>query len=88
LLYFLEDGSGQLSELDKLTIAPNSIGTVTVSATANLALSPSDNVTELFGSTGNALVRINVYDGSTTPIADVSGIEVKQCGIGDIFFSK
>jgi hypothetical protein len=84
-LYFLEDGSGQLSEFDKLTIAPNSIGTVAVSATGNLALSPSDDVTELFGSTGDKLVRINVYDGSTTQVADISGIEVNDRAIGDIF---
>jgi hypothetical protein len=84
-LYFLEDGTGQLFDLDKFSgETRNSIGTVNVGA-GNLALSPSDDVTELFGSTGDALVRINVYDGSTTEVVAISGIEVNERGSGDIF---
>jgi hypothetical protein len=83
-LYFLEDGTGQLFDLDKFSgETRNSIGPVTIGA-GNLALSPSDNVTELFGSTGNALVRINVYDGSITEVVDISGIEVNDRAIVDI----
>jgi hypothetical protein len=55
-----------LSDLDKLNGTP--LDTISIAAT-NMALSPSDNVTELFGATGNAMFRINVYDGSMTPIA-------------------
>jgi uncharacterized membrane protein YuzA (DUF378 family) len=37
-------------------------------ASGNLALSPSDVVTHLFGSTGTALVRIAVATGEATTI--------------------
>jgi hypothetical protein len=79
-LYFLDDAVGQFQELDKLDGNDTSIGSpLTVSG--NVALSPSDDETKLFCSTGNALAYIDYEDASTTPIADVSGIEVMTVNV-------
>jgi hypothetical protein len=79
-LFFLEDGSGQLFELNKLRGTPMTIGAPSGAAAGNLALSPSDDATQLFASNGSALLRVDFYDGTTTSIGSISGLEVAECG--------
>jgi hypothetical protein len=63
-----------LRELDKANGTP--LDSVAVSSTSAV-LSPSDDVTELFGIDSTILVRINVDDGTVAPVAGALSITVK-----------
>jgi hypothetical protein len=86
-LYFLDDESGQLSVLDKVAGTSSSIGSPIGVDSSNLALSPSDDASQLFASNGIALLRINIHDGTPTIVAEISGIDVNEWSmrVGDSF---
>jgi hypothetical protein len=69
-LYFFEGGN--MYDLDK---ANGNVLATEPAATA-AKLSPSDDVSALFGSNSDKLVRIELGDAVATEIADISGIGV------------
>jgi hypothetical protein len=72
-----------LHTVDETDGSVSTTGTA-VSSSGNLALSPSDVASQLFGSTGAALVRIAVADGQQTTVAPLTGIVV-SCVVDDMF---
>jgi hypothetical protein len=76
-LFWLDDGSGQLNLIDTADGSSTPVGApLGASVTRSLALSPSDAVTYLFGSTGTRLVRISAATGQATTIANNVGFQV------------
>jgi hypothetical protein len=74
-LYFLEDDTGQLHVVDTRNGATAQLG-APLGATGNVALTSSDVKSQLFGSTGTTLQRINTVDGSSSFVAAIDDLEV------------